>query len=162
MSAKSVLALCFAEASETYHHWRVFSHGSDGTCIEFDKDKLLATFIGNAKVKSGSVSYPTIIEMKGITPHVAQLPFLKRYPYQDEKEFRIVYTDSDQVTEAKEFDIDLGAITKINLSPWLPLPLSKSVVSSLRAIDGCSRLKIYRSTLVENENWKTIGKRATS
>jgi hypothetical protein len=23
-SAKSVLALCFAETSETYHHWRVF------------------------------------------------------------------------------------------------------------------------------------------
>jgi hypothetical protein len=39
-SAKSVLALCFAEASETYHHWRVFSHGSDGTCIEFDKGHL--------------------------------------------------------------------------------------------------------------------------
>jgi len=40
-NASSVLALCFAEASETYHHWRVFSSGGDGVCIEFDRPKLL-------------------------------------------------------------------------------------------------------------------------
>ena len=35
--AKTVLALCFAETAETYHHWRVFSHGADGVCLEFNK-----------------------------------------------------------------------------------------------------------------------------
>ena len=40
-TAKSVLALCFAETFETYHHWRVFASGRDGVCIEFDKQKLL-------------------------------------------------------------------------------------------------------------------------
>jgi hypothetical protein len=39
--AKSVLALCFTTAPETYHHWRVFSHGGDGVCIEFDHQKLM-------------------------------------------------------------------------------------------------------------------------
>ena len=35
------LALCFAKNSETFHQWRVFSGGSSGICIEFDKAKLL-------------------------------------------------------------------------------------------------------------------------
>jgi hypothetical protein len=41
-NAKSVLALCFAESEESYHHWRIFSAGGDGVRIEFDKTALLA------------------------------------------------------------------------------------------------------------------------
>jgi hypothetical protein len=40
-NAKSVLALCFAESEESYHHWRIFSSGGDGVRIEFDKPALL-------------------------------------------------------------------------------------------------------------------------
>ena len=38
---KALLALCFADCPETYHHWRVFSHGADGVRVEFDKALLL-------------------------------------------------------------------------------------------------------------------------
>jgi hypothetical protein len=161
-SAKSVLALCFAEASETYHHWRIFSHGSDGTCIEFDRDKLLSTFENNPKIRCGQVRYEMIVNMKHIDLEIDKLPFLKRYPYQDEREFRIVYTDCDLFAEVKGFEIDLGAITRISLSPWMPSSLSESVASTLRLIDGCSDLKVSRSTLVENEKWKDIAKKVTN
>src|SRR4051794_13800925 len=30
---RTVLALCFAQSSETYHHWHVFAHGKGGVCI---------------------------------------------------------------------------------------------------------------------------------
>ncbi len=36
---RSVLAICFSLHRETFHHWRVFSNGSSGVCIEFDKDR---------------------------------------------------------------------------------------------------------------------------
>src|SRR5258708_39734668 len=39
--AKSVLALCLSEAGETFHHWKVFTQGSDGVCIQFHRDVLL-------------------------------------------------------------------------------------------------------------------------
>lgn len=42
--AQTVLALCFAESRETYHHWRIFSYGTDGICLEFDKQELLTAF----------------------------------------------------------------------------------------------------------------------
>ena len=37
----TVLALCFTQASETYHHWRVFANGSSGICITFHSVELL-------------------------------------------------------------------------------------------------------------------------
>src|SRR5438046_2646856 len=40
---KSILALCFASCPETFHHWKVFSSGSCGVCVEFDKNVLLAS-----------------------------------------------------------------------------------------------------------------------
>ena len=38
---KTLLALCFAQTPETYHHWRVFSNGSAGVCVVFDRAALL-------------------------------------------------------------------------------------------------------------------------
>jgi hypothetical protein len=37
----SVLAACFSQADETYHHWRVFANGASGVCIRFDRVALL-------------------------------------------------------------------------------------------------------------------------
>src|SRR6187455_3028495 len=39
---KSVLAVCFSMRQETFHHWRIFSSGSAGVCIEFDRERLLS------------------------------------------------------------------------------------------------------------------------
>jgi hypothetical protein len=36
-----VLAICFTQVSERYHHWRVFGDGSSGICIQFVRSKLL-------------------------------------------------------------------------------------------------------------------------
>ena len=69
--AKTVLALCFAEQKETYHHWRVFSHGSDGVCIEFDKDKLLSTFENDDQIKRSNVFYKLIQEMSKLKESVS-------------------------------------------------------------------------------------------
>ena len=89
--AKTVLALCFAESKETYHHWRVLSNGSDGVCIEFDKNKLLSIFEEDTQIRKGYVKYKLIKEIRGL-PSIGleDLPFLKRYPYRDEREYRVV------------------------------------------------------------------------
>ncbi|WP_034469468.1 DUF2971 domain-containing protein [Afipia sp. P52-10] len=156
-SLKSVLALCFSEVPETYHHWRVFSHGSDGVRIEFDKVKLLAVFKGDTRFMARPVRYREIGQLQADTaPRAEELPFLKRYPYRDEKEFRIVYRCDDEAVETKSFPIPLTAIARITLSPWMPLPLADDVRQLLRTIDGCAGLSVVRSTLLENERWKKL------
>jgi hypothetical protein len=42
----TVLALCFSSEREKYHHWRVFSHGASGVCVEFNAKKFLAGIHG--------------------------------------------------------------------------------------------------------------------
>jgi hypothetical protein len=64
VKARTVLAICFAEGDETYHHWKVFSSGADGICIVFDKEKLLSAFNGNEKITMGSIDYKTLSEVK--------------------------------------------------------------------------------------------------
>jgi hypothetical protein len=160
-SAKSVLALCFAERNESYHHWRVFSHGSDGVRIEFDKEMLLSTFAKDDRVKMGYVRYKKVEEVRQSKfIKIESLPFLKRFPYEDEGEFRIIYVDNQNPMDHKDYRIEIDWIRRITLSPWIHKDLYKSVKLTLRAIEGCSGLKISRSTLIENEKWQRLASKA--
>ena len=93
----SVLALCFSEASETYHHWRVFAGGSSGVCISFKLKELLKAVNKQAGLRTGSVTYLTLMNMSRRKPAVEELPFLKRYPFVDEQEFRIIYESTARI-----------------------------------------------------------------
>jgi hypothetical protein len=160
MKAETALALCFTEQRETYHHWRVFSHGSDGVRIEFDRKKLLSTFAGDQQIRTGQVSYKLIKELSKLkSVALEDLPFLKRDPYKDECEFRVVYVDKKKALQHQDYYIEIGWIKQITLSPWMSKGLAKSVKETLRSIDECSRLKVYRSTLIENEAWKAVTSR---
>ncbi len=154
MKAQSVLALCFSMASETYHHWRVFTHGSEGVCVEFEREILLAKLSRIDGLRSGPVKYERIDILETKPPSVDDLPFLKRLPYGDEQEFRLVYLDRLRTVEAKPLSIDLRAISRITLNPWMPKSLVSSVKATIQSIVGCSKIQVIRTTLLENERWK--------
>ena len=151
---KTLLALCFAETDETYHHWRVFTHGADGVCVVFKRDEFLASFAKHKGVTKGKVDYRKITELKKFRPSVKQLPFLKRHPYRDEEEYRLVYESGIDEVEVKPFTIRLSCIERITLSPWLAKPLAAAVKSTIKSADECEDIRVYQSTLLENEKWK--------
>jgi hypothetical protein len=39
-SIKALFGLCASSVADTYHHWRVFTVGSEGACIQFDRRAL--------------------------------------------------------------------------------------------------------------------------
>lgn len=161
IGAKTVLALCFAEKAETYHHWRVFSHGSDGVCIEFDKTQLLWAFEDEPNIKQGYMKYRQMLDLTDVREMNAhELPFLKRYPYSDEREYRIIYSSSTDIVNYKDFDFDKDSIKRITLSPWIPRSISSSIRDTLKSIDGCKDIPIATSTLIDNDSWKQIASRA--
>lgn len=82
------------------------------------------------------------------------MPFLKRHPYKDEKEFRLIYSDWREEIEAKGFDIGLTCINRIVLNPWIPKPLADAVKLTIRSIEGCESIEVYQTTLLENKQWK--------
>ena len=149
----AVLAACFATAGETYHHWKVFSHGLDGVCIEFDRDRLLAALKSHDGLRFGDVRYWKLDRIRRRPPKTDDLPFVKRHPFRDEKEFRIIY-DSAENIRFKAFPIGLNCISRIILSPWSNKPLADAIKATIHDIDGCGKLRVYRTTLIDNEGWK--------
>ena len=158
---QSVLALCFVQASERYHFWRVFGAGSSGVRIKFKKQSLLKSVDKVAGMRHGEVEYLLMNQIKR-TPEVDELPFVKRRGFQDEKEYRLVYGSR---YDLRKFDIaiPLSCIDSIKLNPWLDPDLFKHVRHVLRDIDAeCRSLNIVQSSLVDNKHWKDFAKRAST
>jgi hypothetical protein len=156
MKFRSVLAICFSQHRETFHHWRIFSSGSSGVCIEFDKSRLLKHVIGRAGFRHEKMTYSWISELQKAKPPIEKWPFLKRKPFEDEREYRITFESKTENVRAKGIQIDLACIRKVTLSPWIPGPVSSSVVAIMKKIDGCSGLDITRSSLLDNSGWRDI------
>jgi hypothetical protein len=155
--AKTVLAICLAEREETYHHWRLFSHGADGVCLEFDREKLLSALARAKGVRHQLVDYELVTNANKMADvDLERLPFLKRWPYGDEREYRAVYVDTERELPSYPIPIDLTSITRITLSPWLAPGLVAVVKEVLKSRPGCSSIKVYRSTLIDNEEWKKL------
>lgn len=159
--AQTVLAICFAEAAETYHHWRVFSSGADGVCISFDKKGLLAAFDKIEGITKRKVRYELVDTVAGWPELKADdLPFLKRKPYQAESEYRVVYENKHRSFEHFDVDIELSLIKSITLSPWMPQAFKTSVKKAINTIDGCGSIEVVQSTLVGRASWKALASRA--
>ena len=156
MKLKTLLALCFTEKTETYHLWKVFSDGIGGVCIQFNKEKLLEAFNAEDEISYGPVEYAWIRDLKSHPPELEELPYLKRMQYEDEGEFRVIYESIVHEVSAKSVGFPRSAIEKINLSPWVPDAVASSVRQVIRDIPGWSRLRISKTTLVENKIWKNI------
>ena len=152
----SVLAICFSLGNETYHPWRVFSSGSSGVCIEFDKDKLLPSFPAKKGFKHKQVHYHSIKGLQKKSPKSNLWPFLKRIAFKDEKEYRITFESTTEDLRAKSISIDLTSIRKVRLSPWLPEEVAGSIISVIKKIHGCAQLNVIRSSLIDNARWRKL------
>ena len=151
---KSVLAICFAEARETYHHWKVYADGVSGVCVEFSKDLLLEAFKKRDGMTIKPVEYKQIYEVQSNTPPIEEWPFLKRSAFQDEIELRAIYCSDTEELDVKDVEFDLKCIRRITLSPWLHVSMVKAVVDVIKNIDGCSGLFVAPSSLLENKLWR--------
>lgn len=155
---KSLLALCFTQAPETYHHWRVFSNGPSGVCLVFNQSTLLEDFDLNPEISCGPMEYLTLANArKRGKIQCDELPFVKRYGYKPEHEFRTIYGSKTEQISSLPIPIRLSSIRSISLSPWMHPTLRDSTVKAIRENQGCEKLKISRSTLISNDEWKRLG-----
>jgi hypothetical protein len=157
---KTVRALCFTQADETYHHWRVFAPGSSGVCIRFRRPALLRATKGQEGLAAKSVLYRTLTTARRTSIKTAELPFLKRIAFKGEEEFRLIYGSTERLAGTLDLPIPLSAIDRIILNPWIAPALSDQVKRTIKGIRGCAGLKVVRSTLISNAKWKELGDRA--
>lgn len=158
---KSVAALCFTRASETYHHWRIFSPTSSGVRLTINEQFLRSALAAVSGVQLAEIEYVKIENLRKTEVSRHRLPFLKRYPYHQESEVRLLWESATEERDSFALPIDLQAITQVTLSPWLHPSLVDSVKSLLKGIDGCNSLTVHRTTLVSNDEWLKHGAAAT-
>lgn len=154
---KSLLALCFADAPETYQHWKIYAGNTSGVCIEFDRDKLLAKIETDKGLISNPIEYKSIAKLQEEPITIHALPFIKRYAFKDEQEFRIIYENCVEDVKIKYFSILPDDINCILINPWVNKSVFNTIHSIIKKIEGCDGISVRKSTVVENENWKKIG-----
>jgi hypothetical protein len=158
----TVLALCFLKASERYHYWKVFGGGSSsGVRIKFRKSALLKAVNKVPGFRHGKVEYLRLEQIKG-TPDLHKLPLLKRWGFQDEKEYRLIYeskNDLEKNLDKKDIPIPLDCIVSVKLNPWLDRDLFEQIKVTLKSINR-HPLRVVQSSLINNERWREFADRA--
>ena len=149
---KTLLALCFSLTDDTYHHWKVFSPGNSGVCIEFYKSKLTTKISGNGFIHS-NITYKKISDLKKPIPE-KDLPFIKRYAFRDEAEYRIIYQSNIEKLETKPIKIDMNAINRIIINPWIPDSLFESIKQTIGNIPDCKGIGVIQSKVIDSPSWK--------
>jgi len=151
----SVLAACFTQTTETYHHWGVFAGSNEGVRIDLDRPALLASLNDDPCYIWRDVKYLTLEQIDAMTSiDVYDLPFLKRHAFKDELEFRLIYECDDSSARYHHVPIKRKWIKGITLSPWLPPTLIDSLKIALKSLPGCGDVRIQKTTLRDNPKWK--------
>jgi hypothetical protein len=151
-----VFALCFAQAQETYHHWKVFSPGSSGVCVKFDEAKFSTWAKSTPGMRARAVMYKKLKQLQDVPPTLPNLPFIKRYAFRDEDEYRLVLDNKSGSGKLVNVDFDLDLIEGIVVNPWLPREVFRSVKQAIQDIPGCEEMTVLHSTVVQNEEWQSV------
>lgn len=157
---KKVFALCFTQAAETFHHWRVFAGGLEGVRINIDKHALLQSLVADPCYVWNDVEYLTLEKVAAMREiDVFDMPFFKRFAFRDELEFRLLYECGDPKALVHHVPIERRWIKSITVSPWMPQTLLDSVKTAIHSIDGCKDVRVQKTNIREHDRWMGATKR---
>ncbi|PBQ34576.1 hypothetical protein CNR22_23285 [Sphingobacteriaceae bacterium] len=151
--AGSIYALCLSDRRETIHHWTAFANGTSGCCIEFDRKKLIECLDKTKSLSHGKVKYVKINDLADYGSNIKQLPYLKRDPFEPEREYRIIALGKEDQKPAFDVPLDINCIRRITLSSRLPDPVFNSVKDGLMNLAPEFKGRISHSTLLGNPKW---------
>jgi len=148
---ESVYALCLTDQNETIHHWNAFANGATGCCVEFSPRKLFAILDPIEGITHGKAQYVRIRDLRASKFETCELPYLKRDPYKNENEYRLIATTNAPQQKLFEIDIDLSAIRRITINNKIPKEEFERIKQELLAL--APTLKVYQSTIYNNPAW---------
>lgn len=155
---RAVRALCCTMAKETYHHWKVFTSGIEGICIEFAREPLEASINQRDGFRAGPVDYLQVKQLRELSPDdLPRIPFIKREAYADEKEWRII-AECDESAQFVDLPVDLGWINSITFNPWMPPSLADNLRAVFRSIAPDLNASLRASSLTNSRAWKEAGR----
>jgi hypothetical protein len=131
-----------------------------GVRIRFDRAQLIEAISKHHGVTCDDIDYITHARLKALakvrkgTDPISKLPFIKRYGFRDESEFRIIYESKTRSVSTQPIPIPISCIDRIVFSYKLNYRDYRTIRSELRLMDGCQGLDIRRSNLTESKTWQ--------
>lgn len=153
----TLVGICFSQAAETFHHWKIFAPGNAGVCIEFHKEALLAS-IPPKGFRHRRVTYKKPVSLIGGYSTISELPFIKGWAFRDEKEYRIIFESESETLQSHNIPIELNSIRSVVTSPWLPKSLFDATRSAINEIPGCEDIPVVSSMVIDNEHWQNFAR----
>lgn len=132
--------------------------------IQFDRSKLIeAIHKHRGVITHGDIEYLTHKELealanvrKGADP-IPRLPFIKRYGFRDESEFRIIYESNRRRVSTIDIRIPMSCIKEITFSYKLNYDDYKAIRKNLLSMRECKDMKVSRSNITGSKAWKAVG-----
>ncbi len=146
----TILAICMSHGDETLHTWKAYASGVGGCCIQFDRDLFLESFPASSGFRHGEVTYKKLNDKSEFS--LDDLPFIKRWPYRCEEEYRIIWSGHGH-KESLDVEINPKSIQRITVSQDMPASVFSNIKNHLQKFDGIRGVGVYRSTLYENKKW---------
>jgi hypothetical protein len=151
---KFVGAACLTRSLETFHHWKMFSNGMDGVCVEFDEDELKRYILPHENLRMRNVKYVKVADISNSQRYpLIDMPFFKRLGFAAEHETRIIY-ESAEPHEYFHIPIDTSCVKRVVISPFMPENLFQSAKHAICLIENCSRMTVGRSRLFDSKTWQ--------
>lgn len=150
--APRLFALCFSWGDETIHQWNTFADGISGCCIEFDAQPLIAHLRTVVDARFRCIKYLRLDELKDDAIRIEDMPFIKRWPYRCEEEFRAIWEGKSE-DAFFEIEIDLTMINKVTINQRMPKQVYDTIREYLREAFDDPDQRISHSTLYENTRW---------
>jgi hypothetical protein len=147
---KTLQALCFTKDTETIYGWKAFADSSSGCYLKIDSDNINRKISNNDGFRQGEVKYIKMWDLKKETISINDIPFLKRWPYRDEKEYRYIF-ESDEEKGKVAIPIGLDDIISITFSEKMPEHTFSAIKGMIKFRYKIS--KIDRTTVYRNERW---------
>lgn len=148
---QSIYALCMTDGNETIHHWNAFANGTSGCCIEFSPRKLFEILDKIPEIKHGKAQYLRLKDLRNHKTEIEELPFVKRDRYRSENEYRVIAVRDSVQEKLFEIDLDIRIIRRITINNKIPKSEFESIKYELQSL--CPQLKVYQSTLYNNQIW---------
>ncbi|MDR1813093.1 MAG: hypothetical protein LBQ87_09735 [Candidatus Fibromonas sp.] len=152
--------LCFAEGTEIVYHWDTYTK-KGGCYIEFDEKEILKEVAG-PNFLHGFMEYKSMNELtsaylRGLVANkkINTFPFLKRRPYECDKEYRIIWYGKGK--RPAGIPLKKKAIKRITLSFKKSNPKSEErqneIRKKLEEKYGKNKIRVDLSQLSESAAW---------
>jgi len=146
-----LMAACFTEASETSHHWSVYGK-NDGVRVIFNKKTLLNLFNSKIGYTSNKIEYVLMSRFENKVKEIEHLPFIKRYAYRDEKEFRVIWQGNRIIGDIKYVKLPSNVIEKIIFGPAVSINiynvLTNEIINHFKY-----DITISKSSIIYSKKW---------